>query len=222
MRPRQVSGYNVRVDIDLQQLPIPDWGLVCPRCSYPLKGLPSHRCPECGLRVKIPDLVRTWTRLRAPLFTGNELPVPDFGLACEGCRQPLAGARDFKCPHCDRPFDLTALRPPEEWFILDSRLCGDLPVAGVQPLLAAEAVPYVQVDEKTATEIYFGPPVLTNRLRVPTEFYFDIIWLLRRSRQEVEAARAGGGNDHWLCRKCGEENPANFDVCWSCQKVKSP
>ena len=24
------------MDIDLNQLPIPDWGLICPRCRYPL------------------------------------------------------------------------------------------------------------------------------------------------------------------------------------------
>ncbi|MFW6060913.1 MAG: hypothetical protein ACODAQ_12100, partial [Phycisphaeraceae bacterium] len=29
-------------------LPVPDLGLGCKRCGYPLAGLTEHRCPECG------------------------------------------------------------------------------------------------------------------------------------------------------------------------------
>jgi rubrerythrin len=35
--------------------PIPDIGLVCPKCAYLLKGLREQRCPECGNPF---DLVR--------------------------------------------------------------------------------------------------------------------------------------------------------------------
>lgn len=27
--------------------------LICPACSYPLKNLPSSRCPECGLIARV-------------------------------------------------------------------------------------------------------------------------------------------------------------------------
>jgi rubrerythrin len=30
------------------ELPIPDMGWHCPKCDYPLRGLPRHLCPECG------------------------------------------------------------------------------------------------------------------------------------------------------------------------------
>jgi len=33
---------------DPNALPIPDLGLRCRRCSYPLVGLSEHRCSECG------------------------------------------------------------------------------------------------------------------------------------------------------------------------------
>ena len=70
----------VLMDIDLNTLPIPDWGLICPKCRYPLVGLPAHRCPECGTEFDMADVVQTWHRLRDPRFTGHELPLPDFGL----------------------------------------------------------------------------------------------------------------------------------------------
>jgi hypothetical protein len=28
------------------------------------------------------------------------------------------------------------------------------------------------------------------------------------------------GTTPWHCRNCGEENPANFDVCWRCQSER--
>jgi hypothetical protein len=122
------------MDVDLTQLPIPDWGLTCPECFYPLKGLPSHRCPECGTTLDMPSLVHTWTRLRAPRFTGEELPLPDFGLHCKRCDAPLVGATEHRCGACDTPFDIYAGYPTQPWFVLDKQLCGDLPVAGVQAL----------------------------------------------------------------------------------------
>jgi hypothetical protein len=32
--------------------------------------------------------------------------------------------------------------------------------------------------------------------------------------REIEAA--GQRGDNVACRKCGEESPANFDLCWNC------
>ncbi len=33
---------------DPEALPVPDLGLLCRKCGYPLAGLSQHRCPECG------------------------------------------------------------------------------------------------------------------------------------------------------------------------------
>src|SRR5262245_57025867 len=42
---------------DSDALPIPDLGLHCHQCGYPLAGLTSHCCPECGWQFKMDDLV---------------------------------------------------------------------------------------------------------------------------------------------------------------------
>lgn len=42
---------------DPNQLPMPDLGLVCRDCGYPLAYATEHRCPECGWRFEVDDLV---------------------------------------------------------------------------------------------------------------------------------------------------------------------
>jgi hypothetical protein len=209
------------VEIDLAQLPIPDWGLTCPRCHYPLRGLPTHRCPECGRRLVIKELVGPWTRLRDPRFTGHELPFPDFGLRCRACGQPLAGAAALACPSCGAAFDPERWRPPRTWFILDAALCGRLPVPGVQALLASEGVPHFPMFEMTIGEVYGGRSIMVDRLRVASEFYFEVRWLLEDARREMEAVRAAGDRGAWRCAACGEENPVHFEICWNCEAPRT-
>jgi predicted amidophosphoribosyltransferase len=201
------------MDIDLEQLPIPDWGLTCPHCAYPLKGLPAHRCPECGRPFRIDDLIGPWTRLRSPTFTGSELPLPDFGLHCARCDQPLAGAMTRTCPHCAAPFDPRAWLPREAWFLVTEELCHPIPSPAVQALLAAELIPYIPVGERSVTEIYGVQNAVTARVRVPREFYFDVRWHLRRAAEDARRCRTARA---WRCPACGERNPANFEVCWNC------
>ena len=214
------SHYNGRVDIDLERLPIPDFGLVCPACGYPLRDLPEHRCPECGTKFAVKDLVRTWTRLRGPRFTGHESPLPDFGLACATCGQALVGAVEQRCPGCGAAFDPEAVRPKEAWFVLDARLCGDLPIPAVQALLAMEGVPHFPLTERTLGQIYGSESFVLAGLRTPSEFYYELLWLLRRTLNEVQAARATADRDLWPCPQCGEHNPAHFEVCWNCERPR--
>ncbi len=206
----------------MKQLPIPDWGLTCPGCHYPLRGLPAHRCPECGRRIVVEELIGPWTRLRDPRFTGHELPLPDLGLRCHVCQHPLVGAAARTCPHCGAAFDPETWRPRRTWFILDAELCGKLPVPGVQALLAAESVPHFPMMEMTIGEIYGGQSIMVTRLRVPSEFYFEVRWLLERARRELEAVRAVGAQGQWRCPGCGEDNPVHFDICWNCQAARRP
>ena len=55
---------------DEQQLPVPDLGLVCKGCGYPLGSLLEHRCPECGRSFALADYVPEG--LMPPLFAGGE------------------------------------------------------------------------------------------------------------------------------------------------------
>lgn len=41
--------------IDPEALPIPDFGLRCLSCGYLIAGLPEHRCPECGRKIRIDE-----------------------------------------------------------------------------------------------------------------------------------------------------------------------
>lgn len=207
------------MDIDLNALPIPDWGLECPRCRYPLIGLPSHRCPECGTKFDMADVVKPWHRLREPRFTGHELPLPDFGLLCHACRYPLAGAARRACPDCGAPFDPESIRPRRTWFIVDQSLCGDVSLAGLEPLLATECVPHMRAHGKLLAEIYGVANIVGSRLLVPAEFYFELLWLLRRSVKEIEQVRQHPGSP-WTCPNCGEEVPHHFNVCWNCEQPR--
>lgn len=42
---------------DPYQLPVPDLGLLCMKCQYPLGGLSEHRCPECGREFSPDDFI---------------------------------------------------------------------------------------------------------------------------------------------------------------------
>lgn len=216
---------------DLYQLPIPDWDVQCPVCRYPLRGLPEHRCPECGTTFDMGKLVHTWTRLRPPRYTGRESPLPDFGLRCEHCGDPLAGAVDRRCGTCGAAFDLEALRPAGEWFdvgtpsLSDPKgvtsadiaapLMGvnapdtfDLDAASLAAELAEHLIPFVLHDE---AQPHLG--LLTrSHLRVASDYFLDylaVLGSLRRSRLRPHRKA-------WRCPDCAKVVPGNFDICWNC------
>jgi len=57
---------------------------------------------------------------------------------------------------------------------------------------------------------------------VPPEVAQPQVWIERecdRERAEIvirEIESAGTRNGNLGCTKCGEESPANFDLCWNC------
>jgi len=165
-------------------------------------------------------IVRTWTRLREPWFSGRELPVPDFGLSCLRCGADLVGAKRQACPACGEPFDLAARQPRDAWFLVDESVARDVPLPALESLLASEYVPYFRERGKLLREIYMGPSVLAARLRVPREFYFDVLYLVRRASLEMQRVRHARHAPGWRCRRCGESVPAHFEVCWNCQSPR--
>ena len=42
---------------DPEALPVPDLGLLCRGCGYPLAGLSQHRCPECGRQFTLDEYI---------------------------------------------------------------------------------------------------------------------------------------------------------------------
>lgn len=210
------------MDIDIEQLPIPDWGLECPGCHYPLRGLPAHRCPECGRDLVMTELVKPWHRVRPPRITGAELPIPGYWNAkCKRCQAPLAGASRHACGLCGEAFDPQDLRPSKPWFILDSFLCGPLPIPGVHALLEQEHVPHFEVQDDALRKVYGTPSMTVTQLRVASEFYFEVLWLLDKARREFDAARQMGAQHEWPCTHCQESNPGHFEVCWNCGEPRT-
>lgn len=212
---RRGGGYTAAMEIDLYQLPIPDWGIECPRCRYPLVGLPTHRCPECGLEFDMAEVVESWHRLRAPRFTGREDPFPDYGLDCGHCRSPLAGARDFTCLKCGRRFDPEDYRPRKNWHLINQNLYGSITASEIAPILAAERVPYLTIQGSVVREIIGATNVNYFHVMIPREFYFDALLLIRKNVDELRRVREHTPPS-WRCAQCGESVPGNFDICWKC------
>jgi len=202
------------MDVDLFQLPIPSWGLRCPTCDYALEGLPTHRCPECGQPFDMNRLVRTWTRLRDPRWTGAERPMPGLGLRCRGCGVALAGQVGFACEQCGASTRPEDLGPSGEWFVLDEQMAGTIAMPAIEALLARELVPYYHSRDRLVRELYMGPRIVGARFAVPSEFYFEVLRLLQDLRAEMAAARKA---PRWTCAACGARVPGNFELCWKCE-----
>lgn len=77
---------------EIHELPIPDWGLRCPRCDHPLAGLREHQCPACALKL---DMIGIVSRHR---------PIVDIGLRCPECDYLLTGLMSERCPECGHRF----------------------------------------------------------------------------------------------------------------------
>lgn len=202
------------MSFDVNQLPIPDWGLHCPKCSYPLRGLPSHRCPECGASLMMQEIVQTWTRLRDPTYSGQELPIPDFGLACPHCGMALAGTLTHRCVQCAESIDMEAFRPNRKWFEADL-WTGANPVAGnIDELLATDMIPYTRAIGRTASDVFLARGASVGVLYVSSEFFFDFLAHMRQMR--IDRATVAEKRPDWTCPSCAEIVPGNFEICWNC------
>lgn len=151
-------------------------------------------------------------------FDPESLPVPDLGLQCLGCQYRLAGLMQHRCPECGRLFTLDEHIPPGDWppMIVDReeiRATGE-----IAALLRAAQIPMMVVRESAA--IAYGlTDTMTNspRLAVPRANYWEANELIRRHRRgEAVDLPAVVDEADWTCPKCGETNPANFEVCWQC------
>lgn len=197
-----------------KELPIPAWlGLECPKCGYPLRGLPEHRCSECGFAFDIDEILTHGHPRRPPEITPETRPVPDVGLTCGQCKAPLAGTSGHSCPSCGAPFDLSDVLPADDWgTVAQARLPADL--IAIVTLLANEGLPFVAPHDLTGRSDlrpFTGATMLTVRVR--RDYYLDALFVLYRQRQ----ASAG---ETWLCPNCGERVPAGFDICWRCQYTR--
>lgn len=205
------------MSIDLDQLPIPDWGLHCPLCNYPLVGLPSHRCPECGQDLDMSRIVKSWHRVRAPWYQGNELPLPEWGLGCSECGASLSGSDTYKCRGCRHPFvpPLQA-RPEGEWLSITKAMCGPLWDELIEQVLLQNDVPLRREYQPLFETMYLGKIHEPGPLLIHRDFYFDVLHILSVQKAKLLTERDQADENPICCLHCGAECPGNFTACWQC------
>jgi rRNA maturation endonuclease Nob1 len=216
-----------------RQRPIPDLGLACPHCDYLLVGLLEERCPECGRRFSLRAMLEDQSAggavfdeseetgpqehhlpRRPPEYTGQERPLPEFGLCCADCGAPLAGATGDACSSCGGAFDLEAIVPSGEWVALGAFVPKDIR-SQARGILYRSGVPYV-VDNEGLNQVYGGViPLVRSRLRVPRAYFFDALYALA----EAQAPIPSFVEQPWQCAECGERVPKGFEVCWNCGEL---
>jgi len=212
-----------------QHRPIPDIGLTCPKCDYQLQGLMNQRCPECGTKFRVRQMLLDQSALgivalpnladpadhhlqkREPTYSGNEQPLPDFGLLCAKCDKPLTGSADGVCQHCKQPFDLPALIPGRAWVDISAYIPEEMRMLA-NPTLYGAHVPYLEDNAGLQTAYGMNLPFVSRRLTVPREFFFDALAAIA----SVSVNDAIGQTGEWQCPACGEAVPTDFDICWNC------
>ncbi len=212
-----------------QHRPIADVGLTCPGCGHPLRGLENEECPVCDTEFSLREMLAVdgplapyhatqltdpedhHVKKRPPALTGNERPLPDFGLACAGCGEPLAGAPGDVCPECGLAFDLSGMVGDGDWVDVSEFVPRGLR-ALARTILYGAQVPYL-MDNRRLHELYGGRvPFVSGGLRVPREFFFDAL----EAFASAEEPPADYAREEWVCPSCDETVPAGFEVCWSC------
>ncbi|MFP4145211.1 MAG: hypothetical protein ACLFV3_08715 [Phycisphaeraceae bacterium] len=161
------------------------------------------------------------------MFDPEQLPVPDLGFVCRGCGYPLAGLNQWECPECGRPFTLEEFIPRGGFPLL---IAGGEPVRATDEmvdLLELYQIPYIAAED--ALESALGGVSLGSSRRrppiaVPREQYLEAVDLVRRLRldEPLPDPPLRRSETEWTCPGCGEQNPANFDICWNCGEPADP
>ncbi|MEM9916089.1 MAG: hypothetical protein AAF911_14130 [Planctomycetota bacterium] len=158
------------------------------------------------------------------MFDPDQLPIPDLGLGCPNCRYPVVGLSVHRCPECGTRFRLEDLIPPGDPPPL---MIGGEPVRStpeVVELFSLYQIPAMPVQSEFDAALGVHAGALISReampLGVPAHAYLEALDLMRRLTNDEPLPDPptpyAEGHD-WPCLSCGEENPSNFAVCWSCE-----
>jgi len=148
-------------------------------------------------------------------FDPESFPVPDLGLQCLGCQYRLTGLMQHRCPECGRPFTLDEHIPPGDWppLIIDGE---EVRATTDNCTLMQQVQIPIETAGDTTTALY-GLSLGRPRLAVARGSYWDAVHvLIQQKRGEAVDLPPVVDEADWTCPKCGETNPANFEVCWQC------
>jgi hypothetical protein len=160
-----------------------------------------------------------------PFFTGNELPLPDFGFVCRECNYELRGLPSRRCPECGSEFDPQAMLG-DELNLQVTSVRTEEELRGVEEVLNVRRIPYT-VAKGNSLQDMFGLAVgaKAGRIMVPRDYYFDALWWLRHGlagpstttdEAGEDSAEPAGPAADWTCPSCGEVVPGDYEMCWSC------
>ncbi|MGC4015590.1 MAG: DUF2007 domain-containing protein [Luteolibacter sp.] len=86
-----------------------------------------------------------------------------------------------------------------------------------QSLLESEGIQtFVRNENLSVTEVQI--PTFCPALCILNEDDYPRAVEILKAHAFPESAAPAGGD--WICPSCGEENPGNFDLCWSCEKSR--
>jgi len=164
--------------------------------------VPHPACPACGVQVALDALYAAASTSR----TGRLLGGP-YGLHCPSCA--------------------TTLRVSDPLVPLASLLLVALPAGVIAWLLRGP----LEVNLQFGAVMIAIPVLMLLQLRYAQRFARlaraggneGLVMPLETAPAQAPAPRNEqevvytGATTPWHCGACGEENPANFDVCWQCQ-----
>ncbi|MCC6681019.1 MAG: hypothetical protein IT445_08970 [Phycisphaeraceae bacterium] len=161
------------------------------------------------------------------MFDPDQLPLPDLGLCCRKCGYSLAYLQERRCPECGWSFTMDDLVPRGDFppLFADGKQVRAEP--DVVELLRQYQVPYVELTDPVSGVFR---PIRSSRdaagaIAVPRQRYLEAVDLLRRRKlgePMPQPPPASGHREDWSCRHCGQLNPANFEICWSCGHDAAP
>lgn len=172
-------------------------------------------CPNCGQPVNHGDLRREFWR------RGNFDDKP-HGIECPTCHQVLKLSKwrsNVLAVVLYAALPISAVFFPGQWQHLDRESTQFVAVL----ILILVGIVYMRWAPLLARLVRPAPgeKVMVDK---PLEVMLAEDPEYQRDMQELDELnewreRANSPNRReWRCAECGEENPANFDICWKCQK----
>lgn len=152
-------------------------------------------------------------------FDQEALPVPDLGLKCLYCSYNLAGLPEHRCPECGRTFSMEDHIPAGDFPVVIFNGKEVVSTPAVVELLKRMQIPFLEVMRPGESMWGFGGATSAkSRIGVPRSSYFEVIDLLRRQAlgEPLPEPEEQPEGPEWTCSGCGENNPANFELCWNC------
>lgn len=132
---------------DPNTLPVPDFGLACKACGYPLAGLSQHRCAECGQPFTLEEY----------LPKGDWPPLIAGGESMRATAEVVELLRLYQIPYIEMSDPLRSILP--YGFGTSEKRAGRVAVPRERYFEAIDLIRRVQLDEAMPQ-----PPVAPQRV----------------------------------------------------------